>query len=101
MPWQPADYIGLKYSLQDDRAEFKAFQDFWRADPEAVKLLGVEDLDKRPYLAMAHDAMLSLVLAVHEIVAAGGSVFDGVSVRQALRQVSVLNPKPQTLHRKP
>lgn len=86
----PADYIGLKYSVQDDRAEFKAFRDFWRTDDEAKSLLGVEDLDKRPYLAMAHDAMWSLILAVHQIVAAGRSISDGASVREALRQVSFL-----------
>ena len=52
--------------MDEDLEEFKAFEDFWRSDPEAAKLPGVDNLIRRPYLSMAHDAMWALVLAAHK-----------------------------------
>ena len=71
-----------------DLEEFRAFQRFWRTAPEASVLAGEADLARRPYLSMAHDAMLSLLLAVHNLVAAGGDVSNGSAVREALGQVT-------------
>jgi len=81
-------YIGVRLGHDTGAQEFRAFENFWTSNPEARSLPGQVDLLRRPYLSMVHDAVWALLLAVHDLVLAGVSPYDGVALRDALRDVS-------------
>jgi cysteine-rich repeat protein len=81
-------YIGVRLGHDTGAQEFRAFKNFWTSNTEARSLPGQIDLFRRPYLSLVHDAVWALLLAVHNLVLAGVSPYDGVAVRDALRDVS-------------
>ena len=85
-----AGYVGVSLTNVSLSPNFQALKDFWSSHSEASVLPGIELLGKNPFIAAAHDAAWALLLAVHHVVKAGGSVADGQAIRNALVNVSFI-----------
>ena len=85
-----AGYVGVSLTNVSLSPNFQALKDFWSSHSEASVLPGIELLGKNPFIAAAHDAAWALLLAVHHVVKAGGSVTDGQAIRNALVNVSFI-----------
>ena len=79
------DFIGVRLAVATESVHFKQLEEFWKS--EAQDLPGVESLHLCPYVAAAHDSLLAVAVAAHELISSGLSQLDGPMIRDQLSSV--------------